>query len=427
MREQTARTVRRMIIGLGSLLSLIALVLIVLGIGPLASRSLLVIGGTGIVLVLAGLLGARSTTLYRTGAVLILNTTLLCLGLEAVALVINDAVDIEGHEGTYLYDVDKQAAQPYYKNQTWGKTLWDEFQLVIDYYPYVMWRRAPFAGETINVTAERTRLTPGAECHDEAFTVFMFGGSGMWGTGAPDWATIPAYVQAALADQHDDPVCVVNFGESGYVTTQDVIMFLLQLQRGNVPDVAFFYNGPNDLIAAAADTQPATHQNYRDIMQRIESPDLVSLSQSELMILMAHVFAPEIPPTDDLDLGATGLTLAEEVVATTMANIDLARALGDNYGVQVHFFWQPMVAAGNKPLTPEEQQMRDEIFTFEIAEQEFITAVYAAAEATAAEHEYFTSLTHVFDGISQLVYIDMIHITPEGNQMIADAMLNVLK
>jgi len=34
------------------------------------------------------------------------------------------------------------------------------------------------------------------------------------------------------------PVIVANFGQMGYVSTQDLITLLVELQRGDVPDVA---------------------------------------------------------------------------------------------------------------------------------------------------------------------------------------------
>lgn len=39
----------------------------------------------------------------------------------------------------------------------------------------------------------------------------------MWGTGSPDWGTIPAFLQSGLQALKGGPVCVVNFGESGWV------------------------------------------------------------------------------------------------------------------------------------------------------------------------------------------------------------------
>ena len=64
----------------------------------------------------------------------------------------------------------------------------------------------------------------------------------MWGTGSPTWGTISANLQKGLEKLRPGLVCVMNYAESAYVSTQDIIMLLLQLQSGNVPDVVLFYN-----------------------------------------------------------------------------------------------------------------------------------------------------------------------------------------
>ena len=66
------------------------------------------------------------------------------------------------------------------------------------YYPYVGWRRAPFKGTTIEIDQNGIRVTPGADCSAKSFKVFTFGESSMWGTGSPDWGTIPAHLQRGL-------------------------------------------------------------------------------------------------------------------------------------------------------------------------------------------------------------------------------------
>ena len=84
-------------------------------------------------------------------------------------------------------------------------------------------------------------MTPGADCSAKSFKVFTFGASEMWGTGSPNWGTIPAHLQKGLEKLRQGPVCVTNFAESAYVSMQGVMMLLMQLRSGNVPDVVLFY------------------------------------------------------------------------------------------------------------------------------------------------------------------------------------------
>ena len=100
----------------------------------------------------------------------------------------------------------------------------------------------------------------------------MFGGSAMWGWGAPDWGTIPAYLQTELERAGDRPVCVVNYAENGFVSTQNVIQLSLLLAAGDVPDVVVFYDGVNDVLAARQTGQPVLHQNLTQIATRFGAP-----------------------------------------------------------------------------------------------------------------------------------------------------------
>jgi acyl-CoA synthetase (AMP-forming)/AMP-acid ligase II len=103
-----------------------------------------------------------------------------------------------------------------------------------------------------------------------ALKVFTFGGSPMWGTGSPDWSTIPAYLRIELEEARRRPLCIMNFGESAYVSTQSVIELMLQLQAGNVPDIAIFTDGVNDIFTGYQSGKAGIHQNFEQIAARLE-------------------------------------------------------------------------------------------------------------------------------------------------------------
>jgi lysophospholipase L1-like esterase len=79
--------------------------------------------------------------------------------------------------------------------------------------------------------------------------IFMFGGSALWGTGARDAFTIPSIFATQLQNK-GLATEVTNFGESGYVSTQEVSAMLLQLQKGQIPDLVIFYDGVKDMYSA---------------------------------------------------------------------------------------------------------------------------------------------------------------------------------
>jgi lysophospholipase L1-like esterase len=158
------------------------------------------------------------------------------------------------------------------------------------YHAFVLFRRGPLQGETINIDQEGIRFTPGADCGPHAFKVFAFGGSTMWGTGAPDWSTIPSYLQMGMNKLKNGPICVVNFGESAYVSTQSVIELMLQLQAGNIPDVTLFLDGVNDIYAAYQSGRAGLHQNFAQVADQFERRGVPKQSRLKELLELSSLY-----------------------------------------------------------------------------------------------------------------------------------------
>jgi hypothetical protein len=250
--------------------------------------------------------GQRMTALYKGLGILTLNVFVVFVCLEfgvrvlykAQAAIVPPALEPVA---------DIRANSPYYRTQPWAAQYWHEMveSRRNRYQPHVLWRRAPMKGQTINVDEQGIRMTPGAECTDGSFKVFAFGGSTMWGTGAPDWATIPAYLQSGIKALKDGPICVTNFGESGFTSTQSVIELMVQLQTGNIPDVTISFDGLNDVYVAYQSGRPGGNENDDQLAARFErteaakkNPMIVLLELSRLHDLAVTVVSklrPEVP------------------------------------------------------------------------------------------------------------------------------------
>ena len=130
-------------------------------------------------------------------------------------------------DGRYKADAypDTSWVVPYYQElEKSGDLRWKS---------YVYWRRKPYHGEFININSDgirKTINTATSEFANSAVKVFMFGGSTMWGVGSRDSFTIPS-VFAREAKNKWINCEVVNFGEFGYVSTQEVTQLMLQLQK----------------------------------------------------------------------------------------------------------------------------------------------------------------------------------------------------
>lgn len=396
--------------------------------------SQLVVVFLGALVLVAAWLGRRLAAVYRGVALLLLNTLVLLLVVEVFAAAILAILTIV-QPGA---DAGAAAARgrrnlTYYTSREWGATYWDEYARVSShttYRPYVIWRSSPFRGRTITVEEHSyTRRTPGSDCSAaRAFKIFTFGGSGMWGVGSPDSATVPAHLQAMLSREGGRPVCIVNFGERGHVSTQGVIQLLRQLQRGNVPDLVLFYDGVNDVFTATAYNQPGLHMSMDRVAEKLETTGPLAadwLEFSRLFRLLAQLTSRGTAESRFAGPSAAPDTLAGAVVQVYLANYRAVEALAGEFGFAFKFFWQPHILAGAKPLTAEERAIRSADARGEHAA--VMAATFARVERLASQYEHLHYAGHVFDSEPSLAYIDSHHLTPEANALVARRMLEVIR
>ena len=343
-----------------------------------------------------------SRCLYKAVAVLMLNALIVfaCFELAATAffkikLPTMTSNPTEQPERLVGEGAPREKVS-YYSSQDWAERNWYEFRLSRkqQFYPYVGWRRAPFKGQTIEVDQNGVRLTPGADCSAKSFKVFTFGASEMWGTGSPNWGTIPAHLQKGLEKLRQGPVCVTNFAESAYVTTQDVIMLMMQLRSGNVPDVVVFYTVADDIYAAYQSGRAGVLENLDLIAARFEgrreqppptlvdrlrstySYSLIDMLMGKLTIANPQQEGPT--PSKLLTYESRGIdvaTLGDLIAQDYFGNYKIVSALAQEYGFKYFFFLPPSVLLGTKPLTPEEQEMKHRAES-EAAFYKLFTAVY---------------------------------------------------
>ena len=384
--------------------------------------------------------------LYRAVAILMLNTLIVfaCFELAArgvfkIASVISKPTEQLVGEGNPREKVS------YYSSKDWAERYWYEFRLsrTQRYYPYVGWRRAPFKGKTIEIDQNGVRVTPGADCSAKSFKVFTFGASDMWGTGSPNWGTIPANLQKGLEKLRQGPVCVMNFAESAYVLTQDVIMLLVQLRSGNVPDLVLFYNIEGDIYAAYQSGRAGVPENLDQIAARFEGRrkpstfvDRLRSTYSYLLIdqlvgklTIANSQQKEPTPSELVNYESMGIDVAklsDFIVQDYLGNYKIVSALAQKYGFKYFFFLPPSVLLSNKPLTPEEQEMKHKAET-ERAFHKLYTAVYQTIERKSSKYQNLYSMVHIFDNYDSLIWIDAGHVTPIGNQVIAERILDIIQ
>jgi len=313
-----------------------------------------------------------------------------------------------------------------YKNSPWiqdyDKELFSSYNT--SWRPYVYWRRTPYKGKYINIDARGIRDTAPSEVSEgetsRKLKIFMFGGSTLWGEGVRDQSTIPSLVGKDLAARRLKAE-ITNFGEVAYVNTQELIELVLQLERGNIPDVVIFYDGYND-VYAALQNQVAGYSQFewkRELEYNI-STRYNKLKRVFLLNTLDRFYLGRLIKSLSNKLSyqepfsQKSKTLKKDIVEVYLNNLKIIHALGKAYGFVPLFYWQPVIYT-KKNLTPFEKKFATEP----------LGSLYHQAQAEMqANYQkfapyHFFDISGLFSAANHEVYLDYCHVNEDANQIIA--------
>ena len=319
--------------------------------------------------------------------------------------------------------------------------------------PYVYFGRNPsYSGRYVSIDSAGHRVTPQPTTPDTpAARVFLFGGSTMWGTSQRADHTIAAEVARRLQPLAGAGrrIEVVNFAETGYVNTQELLQLMLALRAGDVPNVVLFYDGLNDVSATVQYGTPGVPQNEskraaefamgrtldRSSYGQGTRRDLSRLGMlggqaiQQLAIVgwikgLKPAPAAAYPPAESAARG-TARVYAE--------NVRLVEALAARYGFTPIYVWQPNLHASEKVLDPFEQRLRRRIagdaFHRRIQEvHRMIPPMVDSVMATIVPRDRFVQDADLFRGDTLPVYTDWLgHTTEVSVPRIVDTFWPALK
>ena len=320
------------------------------------------------------------------------------------------------------------------------REYWKEFEQAnkVTYHQYVLWRRAPYTGEVLAIDQDGVRRTPHTQCNndkdDKTLTIWTFGDSVMWGAGSPDEETIPAFI-ARDYEKADRPVCIVNYAEKGWANTQETIGLIEQLKHAaHKPDIVLFYDGGTEAFAAYQSGRADVHSNYNSFKNFLDNwgasqkAGFSYLRQTNTYRFLEKIAvrapfhnqkneAPKV--TRDTD------ALSAAIVENYLQNIDIVNLLAKQYGFRAIFAWYPNMAVGQKQLTPYEQQ----VLNMEYQKFPGLGQLYQATYQRGREinRPDFHYLGDLLDDQKDSLYVGISHLKPEGNQIVADRLFDILE
>jgi lysophospholipase L1-like esterase len=335
-----------------------------------------------------------------------------------------------------------------YAEESWpGEYFKELHSLRTVWKSYVYWRWAQFDGKYINIDERGIRRTWNRVREDtgEIKTILCLGGSSMWGFGARDDYTIASYISKLVDEAGVQGYQVINMGESGYVSTQELIALNLELQAGRVPDMVIFYDGVNDVFSAYQNDRAGLPQNENNRRYEFNllSTDTRTILSTYVPILLGRTatfktlrdfaYNREIGAYHDWTMGLKtppvakdkASRLGKDTARAYAANIRLALALARAYGFELRFYWQPTIFQKDH-CSKYEEGFKEDMKSIEPLFREAYRAVLQSPEIEAASPN-FKDLSGVFRKTKAPVFIDFCHIIEDGNRVIAQKMFLDIK
>lgn len=331
----------------------------------------------------------------------------------------------------------------YYNDRDWAPQYWREFfeALNKDFVPFLTWNNAEYHGKYINIDQHFVRKTwnPEKNHTETPKVIYTFGGSTMWGTGARDDYTIASQMSKVLHQNGIDAI-VKNYGEVGYNFQQEIIQLILLLREGHIPDYAIFYDGVNDVYGSYQHGRVGAQINFDRHKERFDRKVLSSgehlkiwlsdLIHEKFMIYKAvsRTKALVKPQTRFTEVAssygeAKAKEFSREIVENYLKSMELLDKLSKAYGFKYLCLWQP-VTLTEKKLTEEEEKLTD----YRISDRAIRTIYMTAKEILSeTDRDNFFNIWNVLAERKKLFYIDFCHLTEEGNMVVAEKIVSILK
>lgn len=377
----------------------------------------------------------RKKTVFTIAAI-ILSLIIIELGLQAVALVRGASSD-------------PRLAYYSFRDKEWAKELsqgFNELGKATKYSRFLTWLVQNYQSKYINIDDQGLRRTwnPSFKEYENSEHIFIFGGSTMLGAGARDEYTIASYLSREL-NQRQPRYEVFNYGQTAYTFDQEILRLLLLLRDGKRPDYVIFYDGVNDLVAAYDAGEAGALTTEALIRNKLEAGNIGIMELSlktivrdyckscRIIINIGRAISPKafrLYPIVGSGYDQNRLEqLASEEAQHYVDSLRFLDQLSQAYGFQYLVFWQPTLFNGDTLVGDEEGlleldwRMRDKnMYVF------YDSATYKVKNLAAKEPSLnFFDISNSLKGRTNQIFLDNVHISEEGNNIVAEKIVTIFK
>jgi hypothetical protein len=282
----------------------------------------------------------------------------------------------------------------------------------------------PFQGKTITIDENGFRKTLNKMKDNEMDSmVAFFGGSTMWGTGVDDENTIPSI----FANQHE-MYRSINFGETAYTARQNLNLLIQKYSEGFDMDIAIFYDGVNEILHKCR-RELGAFSHAREVYIR-DAIELYGEGMSyaalfypihQLAAGISKEIFGKLKPSYFYDCDQNDKKaelIARALILDWMAAKCLTEGMGDRFIAVL----QPVAYIG----TPNVSHIKlDEELGRQFVKV-YAKIIFLLENEFPALLQNFVNFTAIFNE-EEPIYIDFSHVSPNGNQIVATRIAEVLR
>ncbi|MFH1352743.1 MAG: SGNH/GDSL hydrolase family protein [bacterium] len=263
------------------------------------------------------------------------------------------------------------------------------------------------------------------------FRIFLLGGSVVF-NGSTDDRTIAGFLQKKLRSEFPKyGVKVINGGRSSYVAGQTLAHLIFEVLNYD-PDLVIVFQGNNDVYGSIhGDRRPGYPHAFGKIEERVNTNPVILAAS----YILSKSYTKKLVRRIALDIYLKLGSKLQEKLNKKEPNFPYM----DKYVQQTETFAR--IVSGLK--IPAILSIQPSIYTKKnksAEEEQIITG--AAVEAMRKNYEYslkkfkkfiwpkgvfFSDLSNVFDEINYTMYWDNAHFFDDGNEIVADKFLNIIK
>jgi hypothetical protein len=255
-------------------------------------------------------------------------------------------------------------------------------------------------------------------------TIWLFGGSTLFGWGVPDDQTVASHLSAILSTGRTH-YTVVNYGHTEFYSTQEAVLFATLLRHGQKCDIAVFLDGLNDSYGPRNDTPDMTVGTAAGFLKQEDE----AAAENSRYVIITPLFPPVrvmngllrrlgLLPNASPESGRLSSGPKYDPAAIYRFLMSMINEMAEAEKIHVSFYWQP---------TPFDYMAGAEQRRARFLGQENIPSVNLAVRQTIKNSSFHFVADMFKDEAFDDIYVDGAHYGDRGNRMVAQVIADGLK